>query len=233
MPKKKTSTTAIKTVKKKTATPKRKVSLENEMITSSMPEKSSMPFKSKSKIIILLVVLIIFVLLFLFRSLFIVAFVNGQAISRLQIIKELEKQGGKQILNQVVQKVLISQEANKKNIVIAQKDVDDRLKTLESQFKQQGQTIEQATGGSREDLAKDIKIQLQAEKLLEKNTKVSDKDVDDYIAKNKDSLPQGTDPKSLRTEIKQQLQSDKFKAALQTLLQDLFKKAKISYLLQY
>ena len=48
------------------------------------------------------------------RGLFVVALVNGEPISRIEVIKALEKQGGKATLDSLVTKKLIAQEARSK-----------------------------------------------------------------------------------------------------------------------
>ena len=70
---------------------------------------------SKSKFFIPLVIILIAAILFYFKGLFVVALVNGVPITRIAVINELEKQGGKQTLSSLVNQTLILQEA--KNII--------------------------------------------------------------------------------------------------------------------
>ncbi|MDP2649265.1 MAG: hypothetical protein Q8P10_00315, partial [bacterium] len=65
------------------------------------------------KIFIGLIVVILAVGAFFLKGLFVAALVNGEPITRVAIISELEKQGGKQALSSLVNQVLILQEAKK------------------------------------------------------------------------------------------------------------------------
>jgi len=51
------------------------------------------------KVFITIIIVILLIAAFQLKGLFIAAMVNGEPISRLTIIKELEKQGGKQALS--------------------------------------------------------------------------------------------------------------------------------------
>ena len=66
----------------------------------------------------LLVLLILVVGLYFGRSLLFAALVGGRPITRVELISELEKQGGQQALESLVTKELVKQEAQKKNINI-------------------------------------------------------------------------------------------------------------------
>ena len=48
-----------------------------------------------------------------FVKMFVAAYVNGRLISRLSVVRELEKQGGKKTLDALIIKSLIAQEAKK------------------------------------------------------------------------------------------------------------------------
>lgn len=194
------------------------------------------PMKFDKKYIIIGILLLVAAFLFMFKSWFVVAVVNGQPISRLALIGELEKQSGKQTLNSLVTKTLILQEAKKQNINISHQEVDGEIIKIESNLKGQGKTLNDALiaqGLTRADLVEQITIQKIIEKLLGKEIQVSDQEVNAYIAKNSAQFPEGSDTPAFRAQIKQQLQQQKLSAKFQTYLAKLQKDAKISYFVQY
>lgn len=175
-------------------------------------------------------------LIYLLRSFFVAALVNGQPISRISVVSELERQSGKQALDTLVTKTLILQEAKKQNITVNQDEINAEVKKIENNVKKQGQTLEQVLalqGMDRAGLINQIEIQKTVEKILGKDISVSDKEVQDYIATNKEAL--GADPESneSKTKVKEQLTQQKLSEKFQTWLQNLQKKAKIDYFVSY
>ena len=65
----------------------------------------------------------VFTIIFFAKSIFFAALVNGTPIMRYSVIKELEKQNGKQALESLITKKLILQTAKKKNIEVKQSDL--------------------------------------------------------------------------------------------------------------
>jgi len=97
-----------------------------------------------------------------------VATVNGQPISRLTLIREMEKSSGKQVLEGLIGKTLILQEAKKQNIFVGKEDIDQEMAKIEENFKNQGQDLNQLLafqGMTRADLEEQIQLQKTAEKL--------------------------------------------------------------------
>lgn len=209
-------------------------SVQEPSFANSKPAAN--PVRSK-KFIIPVVLLVVLGLLYLFKGVFVSATVNGQPISRLAVVKELEKTGGKRTLDNLITKELILQEGKKKNISITQKDLDGQLKTIEGNLKQQGMTIDQALqaqGMSRKALNDELRVQLTVQKLVGSNIVVSDKEVQDYIEQNKEFL-QSTNPDQEpdANQIREQLKQQKLQEKTQKYIEDLRKNAKISYFTAY
>jgi hypothetical protein len=189
---------------------------------------------SRRTAIILVVVAVIIILGVIFRNQIIVATVNGKPISRLSLISELERQSGKKTLDVLITKNLIFQEAQNKNIVVSDQDIASETKKIEDNLKKQGQdlkTLLAAQGMSQAELSEQIKIQILVKKLLAKEIAVSDKEVNDYIEKNKDAMPKDISEKDLKAEIGNQLQQQKLSQASNKLVTSLREKAKINYFL--
>ncbi|HSW88376.1 MAG TPA: SurA N-terminal domain-containing protein [Candidatus Saccharimonadales bacterium] len=254
--KKKTTTkktsSAPKTVKKAAAPKKEKVietpieesvvieSIENsEPITTAYSENQVKKNK-KPQIVGLIIVVIIIALLYAFRSQFVAATVNGQPISRAAYNAELQKEAGQKSMDTLVTKMLVIQEANKENVTVSDKEVNDQIDTIKKQLAKQGETLDQALksqGLTTADLKEQIKISQLIQKMLAKNVKVTDKEVDDYMAKaatqaqqdqttNPDVTPTPTPSKD---QVRQMLQQEKLNTQFQPWLQNLRQKAKITY----
>lgn len=183
-------------------------------------------------LIVGLVVIILAGLLYLNRGLFVVGMVNGQPISRLSYISEMESQVGQQAFNTLATKTLIMQEARKKNIEVTDKEIDAEIKKIEDSLTKQGQKLDQVLelqGTTRKSLADQLKYQKILEKLVGQDVKVVDKEIDDYIAKNKDFYPEPE--KADRNAVRDQIIQERSNEKISTYVNDLNKKAKIdSYL---
>jgi len=247
MPTKKKTTTT-----RKSATPARSVrstkTVSAEEIVEKKSESSQASTAARSQnfaqsvkenklpVALLIGALLIGGLLYYFRSLFVVATVNGEPISRISMVQELEKQGGKQALNSIVTKTLVQQEARKQNVTVSQDEINAELKKIEDNLKKQGQNLEQVLqiqGLTKSGLEEQIRLQKLVEKMVGKEVKITDKEIDDYIEKNKASYPEGTDLKKERPTISEQLKQQKLSEKIQSWLEKLQKDAKIDYLVNY
>lgn len=188
------------------------------------------------RVFITLIVIIVAGLSFYFRGLFVAAVVNGEPITRLSLISQMEKKDGKQMLSTLVTQTLISQEAKKRKIDVSQQEIDADIKKIEAGLTSQGQTLDQAMfaqGITREDLIKDIKIQKLVEKMFAKDIKVADSEVTDYIDKNQSSIPTNLTPDDVKKQVRQQLEQQKLSTVFQAWLDSAQKNAKIQYFVNY
>lgn len=229
----------IKTKSRKTLNVKTSLKEKSDEKDSEkeIPKKvSSFPKIKKNQIIIFVAVILIIGILYYFKGLFIAAFVNGQPISRVSLIKEMEKQSGKQTLNSLITKALIQQSANKENIKVGNEEIDQEVKKISDTLDKRGQKLDQlllTQGTTMDEFKEQIRVQKLVEKLIGKDIKVTDKEIDDYIEKNKDSIPQDAKPEEVRSSIKQQLEQQKLSEKFQVWLADLKAKAKITYFVNY
>lgn len=232
--KKTTKKPVKKAVVKKESSKPMKVEEKKPQVAES--SKSYKKYATKRNGIIILGLLILGVLLYVFRGLFVVATVNGQPITRVQIVQELEKQNGKKTLDSLVTKTLILQEMENKNITVTDAEVSAEVKKIEGALKQQGRTLTDALaqqGLTPTDLSEQLKIQKMIEKLFAKDIVITDAEVAKYIETNKDALPADQDPNTLKTTIKEQLKQQKLNTKFQTWLEGVQKKAKINYIVNY
>lgn len=239
--------TAKKTARKPARTPKKVAESKGALktmksVTRTMPEISEMKMevvskKSSRKTFYILIALGVIVGVgYYFKSLFIAATVNGEPIARLSVIQEVEKQGGKQILETLINERLIMQEARTKGVNVTQEEVDAEIASIEDQVKTQGQTLDQVLalqGVSREEFDKQVKIQVIIKKLVADKISVTDEDISKYMEDNKDYLPEASDEAELKAQVKEQLTQQKISEEFQTLLTDLRTNAKVNYFVSY
>lgn len=215
---------------------KEKISEKLPVLTS--PEKSRLSPKTKKILFTIIGILILVLVLFTLGKFLIAATVNGKPISRLEVISILEKQGGKQTLEQLITKSLILQEAEKQNITVTQEEIDADIKKISDNLSKQGQSLESALklqNYSRTDLEDQIRVQKIIEKSLSKDIEVTDKDVEDYLEKNKDLISEEANvkPEELKKNIKEQLKQEKLNDRFQKWVEELKTKAKINTLVTY
>ncbi len=179
---------------------------------------------------------LIIVALFFAKGLFVAATVNGSSISRLSVIKELEKQGGKQALEAIIDQKLIETELNKKGISASKEEVDVEIEKIRTQVAAQGGTLEMALaqqGLTEEKLREQITTQKKLEKLLADKVTVSEAEIDAYIKDSKAALPKSVKMEDVRMQVGAQLRQQKFQSEAQQWVSELTANAKIKYYVNY
>jgi len=207
-------------------------SKENGEPTESNPLDK---FKNKRTLIGIAILGIVLVISYLFKGVFVAATVNGQPISRLSVIQKLEKQGGKNILDSLITDTLIKNEAKKKGIIISDDEVNQEIKTIEASVTEQGGTLEQALlqqGMTKESLKENVKNQKIIEKLFADKLKVTDAEVNKYIAENETTIPEGNEAEA-KKQIMDQLKQQKFQQETQAWVTSLKTAANIKYYVNY
>ena len=97
----------------------------------------------KSKLILIPIVVVLALIMYRFKGLVVAATVNGEPVSRLAVISQLEKEDGKNVLdNELVIKTLILQEANKEKITVTSAELTAKEAQINDQLKTQGQDLD-------------------------------------------------------------------------------------------
>ena len=199
-----------------------------------MKKKISKTLKvfTRKRIIVALVVILLSAGLYFSRSLIFAAWVNGRPVSRLSLTRALEKQGGKQVLEGLIEKALINSEARKNNVKVEQSEIDAEIKSIEEMVSGQGLTLDEALkfrNQTRKDLVDQIRIQKVVEKLLASKIVITDVDLKDYFTKNKSLF--GTNPifDKVKDQVKNQLFQQKLSEQYSAWITELKTKAKILY----
>jgi len=179
---------------------------------------------------------LILIALFFAKGLFVAATVNGSPISRLSVIKELEKQGGKQTLEAIINQKLIDAELNKQNVSVTQEEVDEEIKKIEAQVASQGGTLKDALamqGMNEKKLREQVTTQKKLEKLLADKIAVSNAEVDAYIKDNNVTPPKDVKMEDFRKQLIGELKGQKFQQEAQKWVSNLSASAKIKYYVNY
>jgi len=176
--------------------------------------------------------LFIILVLYLSRSLIFAAWVNGRPVYRYSLTRELEKQGGQQVLDSLIEKSLITSEAVKNKITVEQSEIDSEIAKIEELISAQGLSLDEALNfrnQTRKDLVDQIKIQKLVEKLLFSKIIITDEELKEYFNSNKSLF--GTNPvfDKVKDQVSQQLFQQKLSEEYGSWIADLKTKAKILY----
>lgn len=214
---------------------------------NTTPENNSTSHESKSyvnvkfkkpkplTIAIGVAVILIVAALFFAKGIFVAATVNGSPVSRLSVIQELEKRGGKSTLDALITEKLIQNEAQAKGVTVTDAELDEEIKKIEAQVTTQGGTLADALaqqGMTEESFRKQVRTQKEVEKMLADKITVTDEEVQKYITDSKITIPKGEEEKT-KEQIKDQLKDQKMGQEAQLLVTNLKNSAKIKYYVNY
>lgn len=202
-------------------------------VASSSKAKTS---HSKTALAIIGGIFLFLLAIFVLKNFLIAATVNGQPISRITVIKELEKQGGKQTLDGMITRILIQQEAKNNNITVSQEELDAEIKKIEESLKEQQTTLDAALelqGMTRNDLNNDIRLQIIVQKLVENKVEITDEEVNEFLTENADFFPEDATNEEKMTDAREQLKQQKISLETQTLVENLQKNAKTIFFVNY
>lgn len=205
-----------------------------EPSSESWTFKITKPKRFNIKLIIsIAAVLAVGGLVFYSKSLFVAAMVSGRPISRLSIIRELEKTSGKRVLDSMITEKLINGEAKKKGVLISQEEIGEEIKNIETQLSGRGATLDAALAGqgmTKDDLKKQIMVQKKIKKLLAEKIQVSEDDIKKFIQDNKMTIPEGKE-QEMHDQVRDQLQQQKLNQEVKLWLDNLRTQANIRYFL--
>lgn len=190
-----------------------------------------------TRLILIPIAILLAIILYRFKGLVVVATVNGEPMSRIEVLRQLEKEGGKNVLDTMITNALILQEGKKQKIAATQDEINTQISQIEENLKAAGQTLDSALevrGMTRKDLDDQIKLQVLVQKMAGKDIKVEDKEIEDYFNQNKASYPAGQKlDETLKDQIKKDLESQKLNTSIQDWITNLKTNAKINYFVQY
>lgn len=157
------------------------------------------------------------------------AVVNGKPISKVEFYRRLEKRAGKQILDEMIVEELILQEGDKKKVSISEKELEKKLAEMKdrmggeakfkAQLKQSRYTVEE--------INKQLEIQAIVERILGKDIKITDEEINKYYEQGKEWQFKDKKLDEVRGQIAETLKQQKYEANLPKWIEGLKKKAKI------
>lgn len=192
-------------------------------------------FKTKTAVIVL-AILLVGGLAYYYKNLLVAATVNGSLISRWSILSQLEASSGKSVLDSIITKKLIEDEAKSKNITVSQEDVDTEIKAIEDRLVSQGGTLVAALEAEKmtmEKLREQITINKALQQLVADKLTVSDEDVEAYLKQMGGEIPKTVSEAEFKSQIKAQLQNQKFGTEAQSFIDSLRAQANIKYYVEY
>jgi len=207
-------------------------------IAAKRPAKNLLKTKRTNKKLLLgIFLLIIFSALIYFgKGLFIAAIVGKRPITRLQVVRELEKQGGKQALDNLITKELIFREASKQNISVSNKDVSTEIEKIRKSLEAQGTTLDAALalqGQTLESLEENIRIQKTLEQILKNEISVNEEEISKYFEENKSFYGENAKLEDLKETIRRQLEQEKLREAFSKWIEKTKSSTQIIYFVNY
>lgn len=161
-----------------------------------------------------------------------IALVNGQPISRLKYIQTMDRQGGKQVLDELIDEALIVKEGDLKGVKVEDSVINEEITKIEDRLKSQGQTIQTALAANnltRADLEYQIRLNKIQETLSASKAEISSAEIDEFLTTNKDLLPPGKTPEELKQLAKEELILQANQASASAWLDGLRQSAKVIY----
>ena len=206
-----------------------------EKAVTSIPNSFTDKFRSLGKIKLGILIVILLIAAYYLRGLIIVATVNGEPISRLSVIRELEKRQGAQALDTIITEKLILQEAKKQNLNFTQAEIDEEIAKIEASLSEQGQNLDQllqSQGTSKEELNKQIQLQ-KLISLMVNIAEITDEEIDEYLEENESTIPEDVSEEEIREQARESLKQQKLSQDVQVYLEELRSQANINYILNY
>ncbi len=156
------------------------------------------------------------------------AVVDGQPVFSWQLDSTLRTRYGQQTLEGMIGEVLIQKEAQKAGVAVSADDLKEKQKEILSSLGTEVSLDDflKFQGLTEADFNQQLKMQLTVERLLTKDMKVSEADIDNFIATNSASL-MATEPAQLREEAKKAIISNEVSEKLQPWFLELRQKSNV------
>ena len=225
---KKTTVKAPKKVVKKSTV--KKVA---PVVQATAVKKANFISKIETKKLILpLVLLVVIAFAYMIKDEIIVARVNGKAVTRSALIKNLEKQGASQVLEDMVLKILIEQKIKEAGIEVEQSEIDAEIQEVSDMLEAQGQSLEDLLAAQNltlEEVEDQLRLTKGMEAVLSDRVEVTDEEVAAYFEDNKDLLGEAADFETMKDQIREQLLQSKLASEQQVWLEEIKSESNIKY----
>jgi parvulin-like peptidyl-prolyl isomerase len=204
---------------------------QNDIVETSNFSPTNVPTANKKNMTygaIIVVIVLAFILLFK-NGLIVAATVNGKPIFAWDFYGTMAKRFGKQTLEGMITENLIDSEAVKAGVSLSQNDITARENQIVKSFGGNVSIDEllKYQGMTKADFDDQIKLQMQVEKILGKDMKFSDNEVENYISTNSGKFT-STDAATMKEEARTALTQAAVSAKVQTWFADIRKNAKVT-----
>lgn len=222
---------APKVVKKTTLT-SAPSSTTTTAAANTMSRKIELKKLDSKKLVKALIFLLILALAYLIKDEVIVASVNGKPITRIALIRNLEKQNAASTLENMTLQMLVEQQLKKEGVKVSDEEMEAELKKIEEQLAAQGQNLDdllKAQGLTRSAVKEQLALSKGMEILLADKVAVSAEEVTAYFEENKELLGKDLKFEDIKADIENQLKQQKLATEQQKWFAELKKNAKINY----
>jgi foldase protein PrsA len=235
---------ATKTTKKAVkATPVKKTSVKKSNFFQQT-QKSVLSYlddlkknrKKQATLLGAVVLLGLALLLYTNMGLVVAATVNNKPIWRWQLVGELEKQGGKQVLDNLVTQQLILQESQKKGVTVTEEDLNIEVAAIEENLKGQGGDLDSLLtfqGQTREDFRESLRTRILIKKILADKATVNDEEAKKYFDENKTQFPANSKYEDVQGQVKETLVEQKIGQVYQEWIDEVKAASQVNYLLAF
>lgn len=164
------------------------------------------------------------------RNILPVAVVNGSGIARKDFTERVLLKAGPQVMDQLIVSKLLVAEAQKRHVVLSEKEIDEVLAKVEAELVKNNATVQDylvAQGSTLSMLRIELRNQLIVEKLFGANIVVTQKEIDAYFTQNNIRKGTGAVLISQTIAIKKAVRTNKLREAFQIWLQKELQNAEI------
>lgn len=218
------------TVKK--ATPKTVGKVMPVVKTPAIKTSSFISKIETKKLVWPLVALLVIAFAYMIKDEVIVARVNGKAVSRVALIKNLEKQGASQVLEDMVLKILIEQKIKEAGVEVDQAEIDAEIQEVADMLEAQGQSLDdllEAQNLTLKEVEDQLRLSKGMESVLANRIEVTDEEVAAYFEDNQDLLGEGADFEGMKDQIREQIRQSKLANEQQIWLEEIKSESNIKY----
>ena len=197
-------------------------------VTASHTHPARFTASTKKRLIFILFIIALLAFGLWKKNWFVVAVVNGQPITRLELTQALTTQYGQQTLDNLISEKLVEQAISQKGIRITSNQTDQKIADITSSLPK-GMTLDQALTSQGMDITTfrhQVQLQLGIDQLLASQTAVSEKEIDDYLVSNSAQFKDSS-PSAARAAAKNALAQQKSTTAFQNWFAALRQNAKI------
>lgn len=121
----------------------------------------------------------------------IVARIGNQAIAYGQLMEQLQKRYGRELLNTMIDRAAIAQEGKALGISISEEEIGRELKRMQTGYENEAafyKSMLEQLGLTKAEIHEDVYYKLLLERIATYNIKISDREVDEYIRSRPDEF---------------------------------------------